>query len=283
MSDKKLQTQLDGPVPGIPGATIREVESLPEHLEGGKEIGPFTEARPGALLFEIPNIARYLIRDGKTIEVAAYPGADRSAVALFAHGSARATLIHQRGELPLNATTLVSPNWKCVAISGPSGHGKSTIAAELCRRGWLLVADGVTRVIWNGTMAVAWPSDTTLRLWGDACEKLGIETAGLETVRAGIGKYFYPVKTAAAPAALAAIARLRISTEPGVAYFPPNDSTQFVSESTCRPIQIDPLGRRAEHQRLAALVGGACRVLGLDGARSVDISRVADQLARAVQ
>lgn len=282
MSESTQPPKLDGPVPGIPGAAIREVDELPPHLEGGKEIGPCTEAKPGALLFEIPKIARYLIRDGNSIEVAAVPGADRSAVELFLHTSARATLIHQRGELPLNAATLVAPNWKCVAICGPSAHGKSTIAAALCRQGWLLLADDVTRVSWNGSMAVAWPSGDKLKLWGDTCARLGIDHTRLKPVRRGLEKYFFPVKSAFAPAALSAIVQLRVTPEPGVSYFAPDRAEFIVSDNTSRQNQIDALGRRREHTRIVSQIASVSRVMALHGARAAEIDELVQHLIRGI-
>ena len=66
---------------------------------------------------------------GATIDVATVPGADAGAVELFLNGSARAALIHQRGELPLHAATLLPPaGGGAVAISGTSGIGKSKFA-----------------------------------------------------------------------------------------------------------------------------------------------------------
>src|SRR5690242_11984482 len=126
-----------GQMPGLPGSIVREVESLPDHLEGGADIAPYTEAAANALLFEVPPIARYLVRDGTTVAVAVTPGADRAAARHFLLGSARGALIHQRGELPLYAANLVAPIWKCVAVASPTAIGKSTLAAVLCRRGWL--------------------------------------------------------------------------------------------------------------------------------------------------
>lgn len=271
-----IALQLDGDVPGIPGAVVREVDSLPAHLEGGSKIGPCTEAMPGSLLFEVPGIARYLVRDGKTIDVCVRAGADRTAAALFAQTSARATLIHQRGELPLLAATVVSPGGRRIALAGPSSHGKSFLAAELCRRGWQLLADDITRITCTGSVAVAWPAGSKLKLWRDACETLGIEVSGLVPVRRDIGKYFYPVQASTAPSALAAIVRLRVSASQGITPFEPGLARFVVSDSAARYNQIDPLGVRAEHDGIVARVCDATKVVALEGARAVGIREMAE-------
>ncbi|HEX4078509.1 MAG TPA: hypothetical protein VHX61_06510 [Rhizomicrobium sp.] len=273
----------DGPVPGVPGAAIREVPELPRHLPGGVPVAPHTEALPGALLFEIPRIARYLVRDGTTIDVAVMDGADRAAAELFLLGSARGALIHQRGELPLNAATLIAPNWKCVAICCPSVVGKSTLAAALCRRGWLLVADDITRISWNGTMPVAWPSHNRLKLWRDACEMLGADADALQRVRNGLEKYFLPVSASATPAALGVAVRLRIAPQTSVEEVPAGDRPHLLSESTFRPRWIDPLGRRADYARIVREIARGCRAILLSGARERPILELADRLADAVR
>lgn len=276
-------SRLDGAVPGIPRAEVREVETLPDRLPEGVTVGPWTWASPGCLLFEVPGIARYMVRDGNTIEVAVVPGADRDAVELFLQAYARGVLIHQRGELPLAATTVVSPGWKCVALCAPSAYGKSMLAAELCRRGWRLMADDVTRISWNGTMAVAWPSAGTLKLWQDTCEKMGIDHGALKRVRAGLAKFHLPVETMETPAALAAVVRMRMSDGAGIVTFAPEDCRALLSLSAFHPRQIDPLGMRAAHQRIVAQTAQTARALGLDGARRRDVKETADILAETIR
>lgn len=271
--------RFEGPLPGIPGTTVREVESLPEHLEGGEIIAPCTEAAAKMLQFEVPGVARYLIRGGKSVDVAVATGADRAAARLFLLGSARGAVIHQRGELALNATTLVAPNWKGVAICSPSAIGKSTVAAALCRRGWLLVADDITRVSWNGTMAIAWPSNDRLKLWRDACELNGENADALERVREGLEKYFLPVRAAATPAALHLAVRLKVAPYLDSAEIAAGDLAHLLSESTFRPLWIDALGEQARHARTVAQIARVCRGAVLSGAREIRIEELADRLA----
>jgi len=280
--DSTLSASFDGPVPGVPGALVCEVAKLPEHLDGAASIGPWTEVAPGAVLFSVPKIARYLVRDGATIEVEPAPGADRGAIALFLAGSARGALIHQRGELPLTAATMIAPNWRCVAICSPSAVGKSTLAAELSRRGWLLVADDITRVSWNGSMAVAWPSHNALKLWRDACDSMNLDCSKLARVREGLEKFFVPAAAATTPASLSLLVRLRISPGAGVVHVPASQNSDLLHESTFRPRMIDPLGRRADNTRIVSQISGVCRAIVLNGARECPIAEVADRLAEAV-
>src|ERR1700691_2451000 len=121
-----------GTVPGVLGATIRDSLQLPERLQGAKRIDPWTDVLPGLVLFKVPGVARYLVADGATIDVQPDADADRNSVELFLHGSARGSLIHQRGELALEAASVLSPVGAAIALSSYSAIGKSTLAAELC-------------------------------------------------------------------------------------------------------------------------------------------------------
>ena len=262
---------------------MREVASLPEHLEGGTAFAPVTEAAANALFFEVPGIARYLVREGKSVDVAVVPGADRAAARLFLLGSARGALIHQRGDLALTAATVIAPNWKAVAICSPSTLGKSSVAAALCRRGWLFVADDVTRVSWNGTMAVAWPSSDRVKLWRDACESMGADPESLDRVREGMEKYFVPVRSAETPTALHLAVRLRVAPRLDAVEITPDERVQLLSESTFRPRWIDALSRRAEHARLVRQVARVCRGAVVSGARECGVEEIADKVAELVR
>jgi hypothetical protein len=188
------------PMPGIPGAVIRQIDHLPETLANAVEADEYVQVRLGALLLNVPGVGRFLARNGSLIEYAPDADADRGKVALFLHGSARGALIHQRGELPLHAATLGPPGREtAVAICGKSGAGKSTLAAELSRRGWILVADDTTRVTQDAANILAWPSRDSIKLWKDACEAAGIDIGGLVRIANDIENTTYASTGAESP------------------------------------------------------------------------------------
>lgn len=273
---------LDGPVPGIPGAIVRESASLPEHLANGGTIGPFTEAAPQELLFEVPGIARFLVRQGTKVDVEVAANSDRAAVRLFLDSSVRGALIHQRGELPLEAATMVTTSGSAVAICGSSGTGKSTLAAALSRRKWLLLSEGVTRVTWNGTTALAWPGEQRLHLWHDACEALGQNPDALERVRANLEKYYLPVETSAVFAPLEFVIRLRVAPISAVAEVPATQRADFLAACTYRPRHMVAMGLADAHARIVSIVSRDVRAFVLEGARECAIEELANQLCQAV-
>jgi len=233
--------EIDGPVPGIPGAVVRRVEALPAKLANARSAGQFAQASHGRLLLDVPRVARYLIRDGESIEVAVEPDADPGAVVLVLNGSARGALIHQRGELPLHAATLVPPHGRAaLSICGPSGAGKSTLAMELSRRGWILIADDTTRVAENGGDLFAWPSRDSIKLWRDACERNDLDVGRLERVTRDLEKYYVRVAARYAPARLAMIVELAGDGAQIDDCISAGDRMTLITRNTCRPSQIVP-------------------------------------------
>jgi hypothetical protein len=271
-----------GMVPGVLGAIIRDTSPLPYHIAGAVRVDPWTAAAAGSLLFSVPGIARYLVSGGTTIDVEAEAGADRSSVELFLNGSARGTLIHQRGELPIEAATVLAPNGGAVAISSYSGFGKSTLAAELCCRGWSLIADDITRVTWTSGRVLVWPSHDALKLWRDACVKLGMDVEALPRVREGMEKFHVRMPAASAPAVLRTVIRLRAGPHQGMTYVPPSQHASLLSECTFRRHQVAALRQQESFETMLRQVAGACRIMVLSGARELPTAVLADRVVEAV-
>ncbi len=270
---------LQGPVPGMPGATIRRVANLPTELPDGKPAGSFAQAKPGHLLSVLPGVGAFSARDGTLIEFAHADDADQGALALHLGGTARGALIHQRGELPLHAATLVPPGGEtALAICGASGAGKSTLAAELCRRGWALVADDTTRVTWDGTHPVAWPSRDTIKLWKDACDAAGLDIADLRRVMNGLDKFYVRVAARDKPVRLGTIVEL--SPSGGADSLSAGDKMALVSRNTYRPAQILPLGIQRQHVRIVAQTAAACALFRFPGDQTMSVSALADMVER---
>lgn len=273
----KLRT----PVPGIPGAWFQPIEMPPPPLDDGRAAGPRCQASAGKLLCVTPDIGSFMARDGTLIEYWRAEGADPGWVDLILHGTARGALIHQRGELPLHAATLVPPGGSAgIAICGHSGAGKSTLAAELSRRGWSLLADDTTRVCADETDMIAWPSRESIKLWRDACVRLDVDPAGLVQVAQALDKFYLPVKGHDAPAPLRAIVELSLK-EPGP-IASRVERMALITRHTYRPRQIRPLGVLDRHINIVAKAAQRCDVLRLPGDKSLSPARLADQLEAVI-
>jgi len=172
--------------------------------------------RDGTCRLAVPDVATFRVTGGQQVVVAPDGDAEAPDVRLFLLGTVFGALCHQRGVLPLHAGC-VRIGADTVAFAGPSGVGKSSLAAALWRRGCPLISDDVCVVSWpaGGGPAVL-PAFPRLRLWHDGADALGLDPATLPAVRAGTAKYTVPVAGEFAPdlTPLAAVYHLSPSHAP---------------------------------------------------------------------
>jgi hypothetical protein len=239
------------PVPGVPGAVIYEVDSLPDTLEGAVRVAPFSVARPGALLRIMPGIGRFLARDGAAIEVCRETGADPIAFSQYLYGAVRAALIYQRGGFALHGACLVPPGQtEAVAIAARSGTGKSTLAGELVRRGWELLGDDLAAIYSEPEGMMIWPGPPGIKLWRDACEQLAIDVSDLERLPGERDKYTLPIKTRLHPARLRTIFLLDRSRSHGILPITGPERLSLLTENSYRPNYLAGLGCMQSHLEL---------------------------------
>lgn len=265
----------EGAVPGVPEASVMRVTGLPARLAGARQVGPHSQARPGALLRVVPRVARYLVTGGNRIEVAVEEAAHPAEVLSFLLGGVRGALIHQRGELPLHAATVVPPDGSAaVSICGASGTGKSTLAAKLVQRGWSLLADDLTRITCTHSSVEAWPCSDGIKLTPDAIVRLGLRADSLEEVAAG--KRWLPAATQAHPVSLGLILLLDRHPQASLRMLSGSAALATLTQQTFRLHYVAALGVIAEHLRIVSRVVAACRCIALS--RHSGVESLADNL-----
>jgi hypothetical protein len=121
-----------GPAPEV---TIRR-GPVPDSLPGARASGPTWQIAGKQFLMRIPDIARFLLNDGREIVVAPESEASAADIPIFILGTVFGILLHQREQIVLHASA-VRVNGKAVLFAGSSGAGKSTLAAALAQRGYL--------------------------------------------------------------------------------------------------------------------------------------------------
>jgi hypothetical protein len=262
--------QMSQPVPGVPGAEIHEVNYLPDTLEGAVRVGPYSSARPGALLRVVPKVGRFLALDGRVIKISREEEADPIEVDQFLYGAVRAALILQRGGFPLHAACLVQPGTECaIAIAGPSGAGKSTLAGELVRRGWSLLGDDLTAVYREGGEILAWPSRPGIKLWRDACEHFGSEVESLDRIPGERDKYILPVGVRERAVKLTAMYVLDRSRSGGIVAIDGPERLTVLLENTYRPRYMQALGCVSSHFELTCHISSQIELNHLEHSGTV--------------
>ncbi len=117
-----------------PQVTIRR-GPVPEKLPQTSASGPTWQIAGKQFLLRIPDIARFLLNDGREIVVAPETQASAADIPIFILGTVFGILLHQREQIVLHASA-VRVNGKAVLFCGASGAGKSTLAAALAQRGY---------------------------------------------------------------------------------------------------------------------------------------------------
>ncbi|ATQ69605.1 hypothetical protein CQW49_18235 [Methylosinus trichosporium OB3b] len=177
--------------PSLPLVAVRRGdlgELEPYFREGSDRL----HVEDSGVAFSVAGVARYLVKDGREIVVDAIPGASPRSIRLFLLGSAFGILCHQRGLTPLHANAIVLQG-EAVAFAGPTGAGKSTLAAYFLSRGCHLLCDDVCVVSFDRDGApLAWPGPPRLKLWRDAVASLGHDDESLERVVEGHHKFHMP-------------------------------------------------------------------------------------------
>lgn len=188
------------PLPPLPTAkpvptsdidvVIRCSETAKSDIPEAKEVGAFCLARDGLLWLHVPEVARFLISEGRRIDVAPEPGGDPQTLRLYLLGSVMGALLHQRGLLVLHGNA-VRFGQQAVVFCGQSAVGKSTLSAAFVKLGFQLLTDDICVVDQRGRVQ---PGYSELKLWQDAAEVLDIPRSGLTPIRAQIKKYAWTLQ-----------------------------------------------------------------------------------------
>lgn len=139
---------------------------------------------------EIPGLLRLMADDGREIvvePVGATTGAD---TVPFILSTGFAAILHQRRLLALHAAT-VSCQGRAIALCGPTGAGKSTLAAALCQAGAGFVGDDIATIRPDAGTGVPMicPDGRQHRLWADAVEHLTLGERQGNPVRSHMRKF----------------------------------------------------------------------------------------------
>ena len=248
---------LPEPSASAPDVTVR-LGTVPDTLPGGPATrSPFSldwQARPGAFLMHIKGVARYLATGGRDVLIEPL-GADDGGVAGFFPGTPFTALLQQRGVATLHAAA-VATGAGAALLLGPSGIGKSSLAAALVERGWALLADDVTGVVPDaGGRALALPGFSRQRLCAHVLNEMGWRGRAQSRVRDGVEKYWTPAQRACAePLPVRAAFVLAVADRPDVVIEPVPSGNVFrvLRHNTHRRRAMEAMGQRDAHFRALA-------------------------------
>jgi len=248
--------------------------AAPERLPDATASGATWQIAGKQLLFRIPDIARFLLDDGREILVARESEAATADVPVFILGTVFGILLHQREQVVLHASA-VAVSGRAVLFCGASGAGKSTLAAALTQRGYPLVTDDFCALTLDGPGAPLAQSDgRQLKLWGQAIERLKLAPSRGEPVRKSLEKFYVKPREAwTAPLPLAAVYILREARPPHAAGLErPNivDAALLLRRNAYRPLLVQRMNQKARYFRAASAIANAAGVFHLTRALDFD-------------
>jgi len=257
----------EGALIGFPDAASESIGNLPiegagvvwrdelERLRDSVEVLDGIRHSGDRVELEIEGVARYHIVAGASIEVLVDPASDREAAWFFLKATPFGILILQRGELPLHAAALVPPGGgKALLVAGESGAGKSTTSAILVQRGWTLLNDDISRIVFREGVPVVCPGFQSLKLNADSLALLGLDKESAARTRGFKEKYYWHVEGGRSPCPVGAMVVL---DQPRATV---TDSVRLTGMSvfqelyrqTFRQYLVVPLGYQREHFRLVS-------------------------------
>ena len=170
------------PIPQL--AEVHDVQPnvriVPARLRGIVDPDAPTTAEGGCI---IPTLTETLFRvtGGSLIEADVCDGDSDSNVAVYLMGSCMGAILVQRGFMLLHGSC-VTDGKRSVLITGDSGAGKSTTAAEFLKRGWRLVTDDVTCVFEQDSVPMVQASYPSQKLWQDALDHYEKSSADIHSL-----------------------------------------------------------------------------------------------------
>lgn len=263
-----------------PEVTIRR-GPVPDNLPGRSAAGPTWQIAGRQFLLRIPDIARFLLKDGDEIVFAPETDDGLADVPIFILGTVFGILLHQREQIVLHASA-VRVNGKAVLFCGSSGAGKSTMAAALAQHGYSLVTDDFCTICVNGSgTPMAHPDGRQLKLWAQAIDRLDLAPSRGERVRKSLEKFYVePGDAFTGPLALGAIYALREARPPHAAGIErPNvvDAALLLRRNAYRPLLVRRLGQRANYFRATTAIANAAGIFYLT--RALDFAGMPEVIA----
>jgi len=279
-SEIALPGLIAGSAKRAPQVAIRR-GPVPESLAGASAAGPTWQIAGKQFLLRIPDIARFLLSDGREIVFAPESDDGLADVPIFILGTVLGILLHQREQIVLHASA-IRVNGKAVLFAGASGAGKSTLAAALAQRGYPLVTDDVCTLTLDGSGApLVHPDGRQLKLWAQAIERLDLAQSRGERVRASLEKFYVePGEVFTEPLPLGAVYALREARpphKPGIERPNVVDAALLLRRNAYRPLLVRRMDQKANYFHAATTIANVAGIFHLT--RALDFAKMPDVIA----
>jgi hypothetical protein len=279
-----LTADVSDPHRGSAPDVVITVADFPDELSEPLGSSAVHEVNADALLLRVAGVGRYLVRNGREILIDPDPAATAHDVRVYLLGTCLGALLHQRGLLVLHASGVATERG-CVLFAGDSGTGKSTLLAELLRRGYQMVVDDVCAVRFDSAgRPIVVPSYPRTRLWADAAARFAIDTTNLPRTKREWDKFERQVadQFSDREATLTHVFHLAGSHdghEVSLERLGPIEAFTTLVDNTYRGILLDGLDRRTTHFGLVSKAASSVTVIRVKRpAGSNTVEELADRI-----
>ncbi len=154
---------------------------VPDTLTAPLNHGITFEANETELLLTVKEVGRYYVQDGCRMTIEKEDNASDDAVRCFFFASALVALLHQRGDLVLNASAIQTDKG-AILFAGTSGSGKSTLLQEFVKRGYKQLCDTSALLYRDASTSQFFctPSYPSVTLWKHSLDLLNMDHEGLQ-------------------------------------------------------------------------------------------------------
>jgi hypothetical protein len=260
--------------------------AVPSVLKDPSAQGVLWQALPRRFLLDVPDVARYLVEEGRRITIEPAARTNTDIVTRFVRMTPLAALLYQRGALALHAAVVANARG-ALLLAGDSGAGKSALLAALLQRGWLMVSDdlAVVDIDERGQVMVR-PTFPEIALWPDSLEKLTPGSGPLPRHDSNRQLLSLPDQCATDARPLRAIYWLDVQNQDGITRDNLTGSSKFqaVSKLLYNSHIADALLERVAYMRFAGAIAQSLPVIRLHRPRGKwSVAGLADLIEQEAQ
>lgn len=282
-----MEWPLEGLVESVPSSSTDVTVTIgktPKELANPQTTRLFFQVAPNEFLLQFEGVANYYVTNGNSIVIEPLTD-DRKAITTFLLGTTLTALLHQQGVLPLHAS-VVQIGDACVAFSGKSGMGKSTLAAHFAQKGYKVLSDDVCAIrLSQDGIPYVYPAFPQFKLWKDALSELNLVGSELIKVRDELQKFRYPSQSEflTQPLRLTHLYLLHASTDQQIHILPQQGMLKFqcLIAATHKPQVMIGNGKRNWHFQMCQKIANT--ILINDLKHSYAFSQIDELITRIQQ
>jgi hypothetical protein len=171
------------------------------------------------VLFRIPELALFCVRDGSYITFTPLENADLNKIRLYLLGTCMGTILLQKKTLCLHGSA-IAIDGKAYAFVGESGVGKSTLASAFIMQQFQLISDDVIAIQFDELgIPFVMPSYPQQKLWAESLHEFGMDSKKYVPLFERETKYAVPVENPIKePIQLAGVIELNVIESESIKY-----------------------------------------------------------------